>query len=311
MNARTGLKALLLSVLLLPGLAVADNHEAGSSFQETVALDGPVLLDVDTGSGSINIRAGSVGEAMITGEIRVQRKSFWRKNPDAEAIIQQVKENPPIDLSGDRLRVGHFEDRSLARQVSISYEIIVPADTEVVADTGSGSITVTDIAAPVNADTGSGSITLENIGGPVKGDTGSGSIHANGVAGTFEADTGSGSIYLLQTAPGDVKVSTGSGSSKLIGVIGSVNADAGSGGIIIEGRQEGPWKIDTGSGSVRVTLPDDAAFTLDAETNSGGITVNHPLEVEGKTSKKHVRASVRGGGPLLRIDTGSGSISID
>lgn len=311
MNTKTGLKAILLSVLLLPGLAVADYSKTTGTFEETVALDGPVLLDVDTGAGSIDVRAGSGGEASIVGKIKVRRDSFWRKNPDPEAVIKQVQDNPPIELSDGRLKVGHFKDKSLAKQVSISYEITVPADTEVVADTGSGSIKVTDIAAPVSADTGSGSVKLENIGGPVRADTGSGSIHANGVAGAFEADTGSGSVYLLQTAPGDVEVDTGSGSAELKGVVGAVHADTGSGRVTIEGRQEGPWEVDTGSGSVRISLPDDAAFTLDAESHSGGITIDHPVEVQGKISKRHIKGEVRGGGPLLKIDSGSGSIKID
>ena len=302
------MRTLLLSILLLPGLAIAQS----GTFEETVALSGPIVLDVDTGSGSIDVSAGSGGEASIIGKIKVNRSGLFRKPADADEIIQQIIDNPPVHLSNGRLRVGYFEDRSLGKKVSISFEIVVPADTEVTADTGSGSIHVTDIGAPVKADTGSGSITLKNIGGAVKADTGSGSIHADGVAGAFHADTGSGSVYLVQTAPGDVHVDTGSGSSKLHGVAGAVHVDSGSGGITVEGRQEGnPWRLDAGSGSIRVKLPSDAAFTLNAESRSGGINVDHPVEVTGKISKKHLRGDVRGGGPALEIDTGSGSIRVE
>ena len=152
---------------------------------------------------------------------------------------------------------------------------------------------------------------LENITGSTKAHTGSGSIRAEGVAGTFNGESGSGSIYLEQTAPGDVVVSTGSGSSNLKGITGSVRASSGSGRITVDGRQEGDWKLDTGSGSVRVSLPEDAAFELDAESNSGGIDIDHPLTVEGRISKRHITGTVRGGGPLLRIDTGSGRIRVN
>ena len=117
-------------------------------------------------------------------------------------------------------------------------------------------------------------------------------------------------IYLLQTAPGDVVISTGSGSSELNGVIGAVRASAGSGSITIDGRQEGEWRIRTGSGSVRVHLPEDAAFDLDAESSSGGIEIDHPLTVEGRITRTKLSGKVRGGGPLLFIDTGSGGIRI-
>ena len=311
MKPKTVSRTLVLSILLLPAIAMADYSGNKGTFEERLALDGPVLLDVDTGSGSIEVSSGPGSEAIIRAEVRVRKRLFWGMSADAEEILSQVLENPPIVLDGERLRVGYFEDRSLARRVSISYEIVVPADTEVVADTGSGSITIRDIAAPVDADTGSGSITLENIEGSVRADTGSGSIHADGIGGAFHADTGSGSVYLMQTAPGDVSVDTGSGSSELLGVVGALHADSGSGRIIVQGRQEGRWRLDTGSGSVRIDLPDDAEFDLDAKSNSGGITIDHPVTMRGKISKKHVRGAVRGGGHLLQIDTGSGSIRVE
>lgn len=304
-------RTLVLSILALLGLVAAGNANAAETFEKRVTLDEAIVLEVDTGSGSIDIRRGSSGEATIVGKIHVNRRSLWRSPADTDETIRRVKENPPVELSDGRLRVGHFRDRDLGRKVSISYEIVVPGDTEVVADTGSGSIKISDIDAPVTADTGSGTITLENIGGAVRADTGSGAIRAEKIAGAFTADTGSGSIYLLQTAPGDVVVSTGSGGSELKGVVGAVRASAGSGRIIVEGRQTGPWSLESGSGSVSVTLPADAAFDLDAETNSGGIVVDHPLTVEGKISKRHIRGTVRGGGTLLEIDTGSGSIRIE
>ena len=311
MNPKTISRTLVLALLLVPALAFADFLGKTGSFEERLMLDEPVVLSVDTGSGSIDVRSGPGSEAIIKGKVRVRKRMFWGGSGNADEILSAVQDNPPIVLEDDRLLVGKFEDRSLAKRVSISYEIIVPANTEVIADTGSGSITIRDIAAPVNADTGSGSIKVENIDGPVRADTGSGSVHADGVAGAFHADTGSGSVYLMQTAPGDVTVDTGSGSSELLGVVGALHADSGSGRIIVQGRQEGRWHLDTGSGSVRIDLPDDAAFDLDAQSNSGRITIEHPVTMSGEVSKRHVRGTVRDGGHLLLIDTGSGSIRVE
>lgn len=310
MKSNSTLKLAAAWVLLLAGLMAADARAADGSFEQRLTVNEAIRLDVDTGSGSIDVRSGPGDEVTIQGEIRLNRRWFGAKPADAEEIIQQLQDNPPIELSNGQLRVGHIRDRKVRKRVSISYDIVVPASTEVTADTGSGSVTITNIAAPVHADTGSGSVTLENIDGPVEADTGSGSIRAENISGSFSGDTGSGGIYLLQTGPGDIKVSTGSGSSELKGVIGSVDASAGSGRIIVEGRQTGDWSLDTGSGSVRVTLPDDAAFTLRAESNSGDIDIDHPLMVEGKISKREISGTVRGGGPLLHIDTGSGGIKI-
>ena len=50
MNPKT-MKTLLLAILVLPGLAFA----ADGMFDETVALDSPIVLDVDTGSGGMSL----------------------------------------------------------------------------------------------------------------------------------------------------------------------------------------------------------------------------------------------------------------
>ncbi len=311
MHAATKTSSIVLTLLLSYALLASDASAADGRFERSFAVSEPLKLDVDTGSGSVTIRTGSGDEIIVIGEIQVQRRFLWGKPRNADEIIQEIEDNPPIEMDGGRLRVGPFPDRKIRNRISISYEIIAPTGTEIFAETGSGSISVSDIAAPVDVHTGSGSVQLHNISGPAKARTGSGSVRAEGIAGAFDGESGSGSIYLQQSASGDVVVSTGSGSIDLNGVAGSVRASAGSGRITVDGRQEGDWELDTGSGAVRVSLPADAAFELDAESNSGGIDIDHPLTVSGSISKKHVVGSVRGGGPLLRIDTGSGRIRVN
>lgn len=306
MQTKLKLRIIALSLLVLPALALA----ADGTFEERLSVPAGTMLEVGTGSGSIDITSGPGRDVVVIGKVRVNRESFWNRG-DADEILQQVLDNPPVELSGERLIVGHFKDRGIGRRVSVSYEIVVPADTSVDAKAGSGSVSVRDIAAPVVVGSGSGRLKVENIGGPVKAKAGSGSIRAEGVAGEFKGSTGSGGIFMSQTSPGDVKASSGSGSIELVGVVGALKANAGSGRIEVDGRQEGDWTIGSGSGSITVRLPDDAAFNLDAESNSGGITLEHPLMVQGKISKRHIRGEVRGGGPLLRVDTGSGGITIE
>ena len=308
MKMINALRILALSALLLPAVAAADSR---NTFEEELSVPDALHLEVETGSGSIDIDTGPSGSVSVVGKVKVNRNGLFRRGSDADEIIQHVLDNPPVELSGDTLVIGKIEDSSIRRRVSISYTIVVPADTAVKAKSGSGSIEVNDIAASVEVRAGSGRLRLANIGGPVTAKAGSGSIRAEGVAGAFTGSTGSGSIYMSQTAPGDVKVSTGSGGMELTGVVGALKASAGSGRIRIDGRQEGDWKVDAGSGSVRIRLPEDAAFTLDAETGSGGIDIDHPLTVQGKVSKRHLSGDVRGGGHLLRIDTGSGGVRVE
>lgn len=308
MKTINALRILALSVVLLPAMAAADSHD---TFEKKLTIADAFALDVTTGSGSIEVVSGPGRDVVVLGTVKPNRSGLFRRKANAEEAVQEVLENPPVELVDGVLRVGYIDDRGIRNSVSISYEIVVPVDTKVTARTGSGSIKVEDIAASAEVRTGSGRLRLANIGGSVTAKSGSGSIRAEGVAGAFTGSAGSGSIFMSQTAPGDVKVSTGSGSVELTNVVGALKASAGSGRIVVDGRQEGDWKLGSGSGSVRVGLPDDATFSLDAETGSGGINIDFPVTVQGKISKRHIVGDVRGGGHELRINTGSGSIHVE
>ena len=313
----------LMSVAVLLVLGSLPAIAAEGSFDRTLSVTGPVRLDVSTGSGSIQVRTGSGNQVHVTGHIK---STDWFGN--AEDRVKQIEANPPIQQSGNDIRIGHIEDREMMRNISISYELVIPADTELRSHTGSGSQTiagvhgatevssgsgslhVSDIGSRLRAETGSGDIDLDRIQGAVRVRAGSGSIRATAVAGGFDAETGSGRISLEQSAPGSVRVDTGSGGMELRGVKGSLDARAGSGGIQVEGEPTGPWTVHTGSGTVRLQLASSASFDLDARTSSGSLSVDQPVTVQGSLAKKHIQGKVRGGGVPVDVETGSGNIEI-
>jgi hypothetical protein len=313
-----------LAILMLVCLAATPAAaSAEGSFQRSLSVSGPVSLEVTTGSGSIRVRAGNSNQVQVTGHIKA---SDWLGN--AEDKVRRLESNPPIQQSGNNIRIGHIDDPELRHNVAISYELLVPAQTSLQAGSGSGNQTVDGIHGPLEISAGSGGLTLSNIGdtvrantgsgdieiGHVKGNvrarTGSGSIQATDIAGGFEADTGSGRITLEQTAPGAVRAETGSGGLELRGVRGSLEAKAGSGNIRAEGSPTGAWSVHTGSGGVYLRLPSDAAFDLDAHTSSGSISLDHPVTVQGAVGRKQIRGKVRGGGVPVEVETGSGNIEI-
>jgi DUF4097 and DUF4098 domain-containing protein YvlB len=304
-------KALIVLGALLLSSTNAVAQKAKGSFQQTLTIDELVQLDVATGSGTITVRTGQSGRVEVIGHIVVGRTWLRRSAEDAEALVCRFEAEPPVELAGDHLRVGHIRDGAFKHNVSMSYEIEVPVETAVKSHTGSGSQILIGVRGPVEAGTGSGTLTFTDIGGAIEARTGSGAIRAEGIAGAFEAHTGSGSVRLVQVAPGDVVVSTGSGRSELLGINGALRAHAGSGSITVEGKQNGSWNLDTGSGSIKISLPEDAAFDLDAETNSGSIYTEHPITVQGKIARRHLRGKIRGGGSLLHARSGSGSIRIE
>ncbi len=314
--------ATLAAVICLQALPAAAAAEG--SFHRALQVSGPVHLDLTTGSGSVEVRTGNSSQVQVTGRIRATE---WFEG-NVEEKIKRLEANPPIQQSGNNIRIGHIDDPELRHNISISYEVVVPAETDLKVQSGSGDQSVEGIRGPlevsagsgglkisaigdrVHAETGSGDIDIERVKGNVHAKTGSGSIDANDIAGAFEADSGSGHITLQQTAPGSVHVDTGSGGMELHGVRGSLEAKAGSGTIQADGEASGPWTVHTGSGEVQLKLPSDASFDLDAHTSSGSISVEHPHTVQGSIGRREVRGRVGGGGVPVDVQTGSGDIQI-
>jgi DUF4097 and DUF4098 domain-containing protein YvlB len=318
--------AALAAALSLVCAAQAAAQAPEGSFDRTLTVTGALDLTVASGSGSISVTPGAAGTLRVAAKLK---GSSWAGRSDVESRIRQIEKNPPIEQQGNVVRIGRFADSDIARDISISYEITVPADTKLGASTGSGAITVGAIAGPASVKSGSGSVQVGRVGGSVDAATGSGSIRVDGsasldartgsgaitataVAGPTRANSGSGSITITQAGKGDVEVSAASGGVTLAGVDGAARVNSSSGGIRIDGRPAGAWSLRTSSGGITITVPPDAAFDLDARTNSGSIDSVHPvtMEVTGKIDKRHVQGKVRGGGPRIEAFCSSGSIRI-
>jgi len=307
----------------LPAAALA----AEGHFARTLQVSGPVDLVVQTGSGTIDVRTGDSSSVRITGTIK--SSGGWFDSSDAESKVRYLESNPPIEQHGNIIKIGHIENHEVEHNISISYELVVPTETRLRSNTGSGDQSINGLRGPAEASSGSGRLRLNNIGdvvrastgsgritadgvkGELHASTGSGQIEATGVAGGLHASTGSGSVTLKQTAPGDVEVNTGSGTLELEGVHGRVRAETASGNITVEGEGQESWRLSTASGNVTVRLPGRQGFTLRAHTVSGSVHTEREMTVQGTMSKHGLEGKVGDGGFLLDVSTVSGNIRVE
>src|SRR6202041_331689 len=201
--------ALLLSlaatVAAKPTLASDEGH-----FDRTLTVTGAVDLDVQTGSGEITVHTGDSSKLKIPGPLHPNHGWF---GVDAKQRIHEIEANPPIEQHGNTIRVGHIENHDSKNNISISYELIVPVQTKLHSESGSGDQVVGGISGPADASSGSGRVRLSDIGGETHARTGSGEIELNGIHGAARATAGSGSIRAIGIA-GALTASSGSGSVK-------------------------------------------------------------------------------------------------
>jgi len=260
------------------------NSESGPGipFDRTLSVSGQAQLTVGTGSGNIHLTRGPAGQIQIHGRIHVSHDG-------SEEQARQIAANPPIEQSGNAIRIGQQEQHW--RGISIDYDIQAPADTVLIAHTGSGDI----------AD--------EGVGHDSKLQTGSGDIRATGLDGSSILGTGSGDITAEQTGQGNVKAQTGSGNIEIKNVQGGFYAQTGSGDIKANGTPSAPWTLETGSGNIELS-PGSGGLTLDASTGSGSVTTDRQMMMQGALNPHHISGAINGGGALLRMRTGSGDIVV-
>jgi putative adhesin len=298
--------AIALVVLFTSTIVFASTPQG--TFEKTLTVSGPVDLEVLTRSGDVTVRAGSSGSVFIRGKIYVG--NHWLSfNRDAD--VHEIEQHPPIRQEGNSIHIDYVN----MHNISVDYEITVPAETAVRTRSGSGDQIVEGTHGNVDTQTGSGDVKVSNLTGEIRLQTGSGNVQARQISGSVRGGTGSGDVEIEEASAGDIDLHTGSGNIKARGVRGSFHGETGSGDVTAEGTQNGTWDIRTGSGTVHVGLPANAAFEADISTSSGSIDVGSPIEmtVQGRVDSSHrqIRGKVRGGGPLLRVHTGSGDIHIE
>jgi DUF4097 and DUF4098 domain-containing protein YvlB len=280
------------------------------SFERTYPVTGQVDLEVLTRSGDITVRPGPAGTITIRGKIFVSDRLWDRWSAEKPPEVLELEKNPPIRQSGNSINI----DYVTVHNISIDYEITAPPDTKLKTHTGSGDQTIEGLHTAAELESGSGDVRLREIAGGLRVHTGSGNVEARDVDGPFAAEAGSGDIELGEKGTGDVQVHTGSGDIRLRGVSGALRVEAGSGDVTAEGTQGGNWEVRTGSGNVELRLPAEAAFDVEASTSSGELVIDHPvtMTIQGdvRGSRRSVNGKVRGGGPELRIHTGSGDVHL-
>jgi DUF4097 and DUF4098 domain-containing protein YvlB len=263
-----------------------------------LALSGCVFVVADSGSFSLSGREfredyhktfplgpdGRFSVKNVNGDIRI---STWDK-PEADVTAVKISKS-----NEENLKLVKIEEQSGSGfvaidtiwpkspfrnlRISVDYEIKVPAGVrlELVRSTN-GNLELIGKFGEVMADTTNGNVNLEGSAGPAVLDTTNGDITARDIRGSVEADTTNGGIHLT-----------------IDGLKDNVTAD-------------------TTNGSITVKLLGAANARLEAHTTNGHIDVAVPVTIKDLSkSRTRLSGTIGDGGPLMKLDTTNGSITIE
>jgi hypothetical protein len=181
-------------------------------------------------------------------------------------------------------------------------------------DTWGADVGARDIAGTYLFDTGSGDVTVRGASGSLRLDTGSGNCTVSGVRGTLlDIDTGSGDADATDVQVDRARFDTGSGNVKAHGLqarSGLVDTGSGDAELAFTGGALDDWRIDTGSGDATLALPPQAGVTISIDTGSGDLNVERQgLTLQRRQHDTTILQAGDGRG-RMRIDTGSGGVTI-
>ncbi len=215
------------------------------------------------------------------------RVSTWDQNTiEAKVITERYKIGEGgirVDerQAGDSVEIDvHFPHHHFTidwGQHRVDVIIQMPREGKVNLRTGDGNIDLTGFKGEMELHTGDGAETLESVDGRLQAETGDGNIRADGRFDELE----------LKTGDGHVEVRAAAGSSLASG-----------------------WRLETGDGNVTLDVPGEFAADVDLHTSDGHIDLDLPIVTEGQLHQNEIRGKLNGGGSLLTIRTGDGSIHL-
>jgi hypothetical protein len=285
--------------------AIAAPKAQAEEVTKSFAVSGRPNVRVETNDGSVRVTSGDAKQV----EFHVEYQGYElgknlrvdaRQDGDKVELIARVTGHWGINFGWSHNRRLHIEVR-------------MPHDGDLQVDTGDGSVETSAISGTINVHTGDGSVKANSLNGAIDLHTNDGSITVDTLKGDIRLRTGDGAIE-ARDLDGKVEADSGDGRVRLAGRFEALNVKTSDGSVdthVLSGSKMATgWTLRTGDGSVDIALPADFQADIDATTGDGHISLGIPVTVEGAFSRSAVKGKMNGGGQILTIHTGDGSIRL-
>jgi DUF4097 and DUF4098 domain-containing protein YvlB len=281
--------AVLVSAAACVDIVGADFPQYLEREEKPFAVTGKPEVTLTTFDGSIQIRPWDKSEVLVV----IEKRALDKDAVDTISVdARQDGNRIVIDVKAPR-HDGFLHSHHRSAKLIVS----MPANADVRAKSGDGSIDVEDITGQLELRSGDGAIRGRRLGGDMLVHTGDGSIRLEEVKGALRMSTGDGNIAANGTFS---SLSARSGDGRV-----RITAESGS-------ESNGDWDITTGDGSVTLALPEGFNAEIDAHTGDGRVHLQDLslTNVTGQLGRRSVRGRLGAGGSMVRVRTGDGSITL-
>ena len=240
------------------------------------------LLVIKGQGGDVNIHAGNAGTMVVTAKAHGNSNS-------AGILYNQANDGQGHDDISITTNIGYMK---------IDYDITAPSTAVVRVQVNGGSIAV-DGMSGVTIDTGGGNLDIENVHGPVNVYTENGDITANDLTGSTDMEVGNGGSIRARNVNGPLKAISHSGNVVVreAALNGTSVLETNYGSVRFDGTidPQGTYMMKTINGNIDLTLPDNAAFQLAANTGSGNVNNAFGSTIVGYGPRAQIMANITNG----------------
>ena len=243
-------------------------------WSKTFELSGPADLRVETNDARVQVQAWerkAIEAHVISEGVRI---GVWGGSEDHRVRVRDVQSGNRVELEV-RVPNSGWIFGVYARSVKI--EVRIPKEARLDVHSGDGDLSVRGLKGEINLSTQDGRVEADSLEGELRASSGDGNMRVQGRFDSLSLKTGDGTIS-AQIEPGS-QMSSG-------------------------------WSVRSGDGNVELSLPEGFSADLDVHTGDGRIASDLSITRSGELDESSLRGKLNGGGPILSIRTGDGSIRL-
>ncbi|MDQ2914186.1 MAG: DUF4097 domain-containing protein [Chloroflexota bacterium] len=276
------------------GMDNGDDESHEQTVEKTFTVDGMPRVRVQNVSGETAIRVGQPSQVRVVARKRVKGGSADR----AKRLLENVEVR--IEQKGNDIFVEphlYEQERSWldlfrGKRFRVDFEITVPRETAVDAQTVSGDLDLNGTRGPTRVESVSGDVNIEDVQGPMRIKSVSGDVQCTDYVGSVEGSSVSGDVDIR----GRVRA------CELHAVSGDISIDLEPD---VGGRES---RLKTISGDVEVGLL-TSSCVCDYHTASGDLDCEVPARIM-REGRKDRTVVIGDGRSRLSVKTVSGDLTI-
>lgn len=267
------------------------------------------LVDIRTSGGAIKVIGHSDNQVEVKMFVRQGRRYLSPDDTDlSDFDIKIEQDGDRIVASANRENDGWTSFFRSDRNISISFHVMMPENSQVDGRTSGGSVTAENIHNQLSLRTSGGSINAERISGNADVRTSGGSVSLEDINGVINARTSGGSIRAANIK-GEGDLRTSGGSIRLDNIDAKLTARTSGGSIrahLVDFTDD--VSLRTSGGSIRINMPYTEHYDIDLRGNRVDTELRN---FSGESSRNRISGKVGEGGPSLSARTTGSSVKLE